>query len=99
MQTYDLLMILVLVATTMFGFWKGFAWQVASLASLVASYFISLKFSPQLAHFFGDSEPWKLEWTTTARPHDWLFVFSQRFRARFLHWLKFQVRPALKRRA
>lgn len=58
MQTYDLLMILVLVAATMFGFWKGFAWQVASLASLVASYFISLKFSPQLAPFFGDSEPW-----------------------------------------
>ncbi|MEX2172557.1 MAG: CvpA family protein [Pirellulales bacterium] len=57
MQTYDLLMILVLVATTMFGFWKGLAWQVASLASLVASYFISLKFSPQIAPVFGDSAP------------------------------------------
>jgi membrane protein required for colicin V production len=57
MQTYDLLMLLVLVATTMFGFWKGFAWQVASLTSLVASYFIALKFSPQLAPMFGDSAP------------------------------------------
>lgn len=57
MQTYDLFMILVLVATTMFGFWKGFAWQVASLASLVASYFIALKFSPQIAPIFGDSAP------------------------------------------
>ena len=57
MQTYDLLMILVLVAATMFGFWKGLAWQVASMASLVASYFISLRFSPQLAPYFGDSAP------------------------------------------
>lgn len=57
MQTYDLLMVLVLVAATMFGFWKGLAWQIASMASLVASYFISLKFSPQLAPFFGNSEP------------------------------------------
>lgn len=57
MQTYDVLMLLVLVATTMFGFWKGLAWQLASLASLVASYFIALKFSPQIAPFFGDSEP------------------------------------------
>lgn len=57
MQTYDVLMLLVLVATTMFGFWKGLAWQIASLASLVASYFIALKFSPQIAPFFGDSEP------------------------------------------
>jgi membrane protein required for colicin V production len=58
MQTYDLLMLLVLVATTVFGFWKGMAWQIASLASLGVSYVASLKFSEQLAPVFGDHAPW-----------------------------------------
>jgi len=58
MQTYDLLMLLVLVATTMFGFWKGMAWQIASLASLLVSYSVSLKFSEELAPVFGNTAPW-----------------------------------------
>jgi membrane protein required for colicin V production len=57
MQTYDAIMILVLLAATVFGFWKGMAWQLASLASLIASYFISLKLSPQLAPYFGQQAP------------------------------------------
>ena len=47
--------------------------------------------------FLGDAEPWKLEWTHTSRPHDWLFVFSDSVRARLLHSVKFQVMPELKR--
>ena len=58
MQTYDLLMLLVLVAATLFGFWKGMAWQLASLASLVLSYFAALRFSTQLAPVFGEHAPW-----------------------------------------
>ena len=58
MQNYDFFMILVLAAATMFGFWKGMAWQLASLASLVASYFVSLKFAEQLAPMFGQQAPW-----------------------------------------
>jgi len=58
MQTYDFLMLGVLAATTMFGFWKGMAWQIASLASLVLSYFAALRFSAQLAPMFGDHAPW-----------------------------------------
>lgn len=58
MQTYDLLMLLVLLATTMFGFWKGMAWQIASLASLVVSYIAALRFSTQLAPVFGEHAPW-----------------------------------------
>jgi membrane protein required for colicin V production len=57
MQSYDLLMVLVLVAATVFGFWKGMAWQIASLASLVVSYFAALRFSGQLAPMFGDHAP------------------------------------------
>jgi len=58
MQTYDLLMLLVLGCTTMFGFWKGMAWQLASLASLVVSYVVALNFSERLAPTFGDTAPW-----------------------------------------
>ena len=47
--------------------------------------------------FLGNTEPWKLEWTGTSRPHEWLFVFAGTMRARLLHSLKFQVAPELKR--
>lgn len=57
MQTYDMLMLIVLVGATVFGFWKGMAWQIASLASLVVSYFASLKFADQWAPFFGQQAP------------------------------------------
>ncbi len=46
--------------------------------------------------FLGNSEPWKQEWTDTARPHDWLYVFSNARRGRLLHSLKFRVAPAVK---
>ncbi len=58
MQTYDLLMLMVLLCATVFGFWKGMAWQLASLASLVVSYFAALKFSERLAPTFGSTAPW-----------------------------------------
>jgi len=51
-------MVVVLVGATLFGFWKGMAWQIASLASLVLSYFAALRFSEQLAPMFGDHAPW-----------------------------------------
>jgi CelD/BcsL family acetyltransferase involved in cellulose biosynthesis len=47
--------------------------------------------------FLGDAEPWKLEWTSTSRAHDWLYVFPNTIRARLLHTLKFQVAPEVKR--
>ncbi|HEX3600110.1 MAG TPA: CvpA family protein [Lacipirellulaceae bacterium] len=57
MQSYDAIMLVVLIGATVFGFWKGMAWQVASLTSLVASYFISLKLSAQFAPYFGQQAP------------------------------------------
>jgi membrane protein required for colicin V production len=57
MQTYDAFMLVVLVGATVFGFYKGMAWQIASLASLVVSYFASLRFSEQLAPVFGQQAP------------------------------------------
>ncbi len=58
MQIYDIVMIGVLVGTTVFGTIKGLAWQVAAITSLVASYFVALRFSPVVAPYFGDHVPW-----------------------------------------
>lgn len=57
MQPYDVAMLAVLAAATVFGFLKGMAWQIASLASLVASYFASLHFSGLLAPYVHQPEP------------------------------------------
>jgi CelD/BcsL family acetyltransferase involved in cellulose biosynthesis len=51
----------------------------------------------QEVDFLGDPEPWKMEWTSTTRKHDWGFVFSDTPRARLLHPIKFRVIPALRR--
>jgi membrane protein required for colicin V production len=58
MQSYDVVMILVLVGATIFGAWKGMAWQIASIASLVVSYFASLAFSAKLAPLISNEAPW-----------------------------------------
>jgi membrane protein required for colicin V production len=57
MDWYDIVMLTVLGFATLFGFWKGMTWQLASLASLVLSYFLALKFSEPLAPLFGQSAP------------------------------------------
>ncbi|MEX0937210.1 MAG: CvpA family protein [Pirellulales bacterium] len=60
MQAYDVIMVLVVVSATILGAWKGMAWQLASLASLVVSYFVALRFGPQIAPALGDHSPWNL---------------------------------------
>jgi membrane protein required for colicin V production len=57
LDTYDACMLVVLVGATLWGAWKGMAWQVASSASLVASYLVALRFSAPLAHHFGQQAP------------------------------------------
>lgn len=57
MQTYDYLMLAVLGAATLFGFYKGLAWQIASLASLIVSYVVALRFADQVAPMVSDHEP------------------------------------------
>jgi membrane protein required for colicin V production len=57
MELYDICMLVVLVGATVFGAWKGMAWQVASTASLVVSYLVALRFSEQIAHRFGQQAP------------------------------------------
>jgi len=57
-QPYDLVMLAVLVLTAVFGAWKGAAWQVASLASLVFSFMVAVHCSKPLAPYISSHEPW-----------------------------------------
>ena len=45
--------------------------------------------------FLGAAEPWKREWASCIRPHEWLFVFPNTARGRLLYRMKFQVLPRL----
>lgn len=58
LQAYDIVMLVVLVGTTIFGAWKGMAWQLASLASVVVSTIVALHFSSPLAPYLSSQEPW-----------------------------------------
>ena len=55
---YDALMLAVLIGFTIYGAWKGMAWQIATLAALVASTVVAVRFSRPLAPVFSVEEPW-----------------------------------------
>ena len=57
-QPYDLLMLGVLVGLAVLGAWKGVAWQVAALSSLVISWIVAVRFGKVLAPLISDNEPW-----------------------------------------
>jgi membrane protein required for colicin V production len=57
MQAYDIIMLAVLAGSTLFGFIKGMAWQLASLSSLFVSYVVALNFSHLLAPHLGQQQP------------------------------------------
>ncbi len=58
MQTYDIIMLVVLGIATFMGAIKGFAWQIASLASIVVSYFVAYTFRNDVATLIHAQEPW-----------------------------------------
>ena len=60
MQTYDIIMLAVLALTTLFGAWKGLAWQVASLSSIFLSYFIAYNFREPMSRMISAAPPWNL---------------------------------------
>ena len=53
MQSYDLFMLAIIVAAVAWGAWKGFAWQLASLASIILSYFVAFNFRNPMSAMFG----------------------------------------------
>jgi len=58
MELYDVIMFAVVAIGTLFGAWKGLAWQVASLCSIFASYFIAYRFRGPLSEVINASPPW-----------------------------------------
>ena len=57
-QTYDLVMLAVLVAALFLGVWKGVVWQIAALASVFVSAAVAVHSSAPLAPYFSAHEPW-----------------------------------------
>lgn len=58
MSFYDVVMLVVLVGAIGFGFWKGVAWQIASVAAIVVSYIVSINFREPVSQFIQAGEPW-----------------------------------------
>ena len=58
MAPYDILMVIVFAGAILFGLWKGLAWQVASLAALIVSYFVAIQFREPLTQLMGINQPW-----------------------------------------
>jgi membrane protein required for colicin V production len=80
METYDIIMLVVLVGATLFGAWKGLAWQIASLSAIVASSYVALKFDTPLADELPVGPPWDV-------PAAWVILFVG---TSFVIWIAFR---------
>lgn len=58
MLTYDIIMLAVLVAATLWGVYKGLAWQIASMASIFCSYFVAMNFRTAVVGMIKAEPPW-----------------------------------------
>lgn len=54
LTVYDGVMGLIVFFTTVHGFWKGAAWQIAPIMSLVLGYMVAMPMSVTMAQYFGD---------------------------------------------
>ncbi len=79
MQIYDVLMLAVLGGSILFGLWKGFAWQIASLASITISYLVARNFSALVADRIGGDPAW----------NKFLAMFILFFGCSFAIWIVF----------
>jgi len=57
-EGYDLVMLGILAAAAVLGYFKGLLWQIAWIMGIVASSFVALRFGGPLAPFFGQTAPW-----------------------------------------
>ena len=58
MEIYDIVMLVVLVGAALFGAIKGFAWQLASIASISVSYFVAYRFREPFSQSIQAEPPW-----------------------------------------
>ncbi len=57
-DVYDAVMLAVIIFATVWGAWKGMAWQITSLAAIVVSGMVAIHFSASLAPIISDRAPW-----------------------------------------
>ncbi|MEZ6102952.1 MAG: CvpA family protein [Pirellulaceae bacterium] len=60
MGVYDAMILLVLAAATVWGAYKGMVWQLASITSIVVSYFVAMQFRDQVAQHIDAAPPWNM---------------------------------------
>ena len=58
MSFYDVVMLVVIGGAVWFGFWKGLAWQIASIAAVCVSYIVAVNFREPVSRFIQAEEPW-----------------------------------------
>lgn len=58
LEGYDLVMIGILAAAALIGYFKGFVWQLAWIAGIAVSSVGAFKFGGAIAPFFGSQAPW-----------------------------------------
>lgn len=58
METYDILMLVVLAGAAIFGAIKGFAWQIASIGSIVVSYVVAYRYREPFSQSISAEPPW-----------------------------------------
>ena len=58
MQAYDLIMLIVLAVATFYGFRRGLAWQIASVAAIVVSYIVAMQFRDVVSTKINAQPPW-----------------------------------------
>ncbi len=59
MQGYDLVMIGVMAFAIFRGYSKGLAWQISSIASIAASYFVAYRFKDTVTPMIDMPDPWR----------------------------------------
>lgn len=57
MAIYDMLMIVIMIGAILLGAWRGMAWQLAPIASLVCGGVAAHQFADKLAPWFGEKGP------------------------------------------
>jgi membrane protein required for colicin V production len=57
-EGYDLVMLGILAAAAVLGYFKGVIWQLAWIAGIAASAVVAVRFGGPLAPFFGSQGPW-----------------------------------------
>ena len=55
---YDVITVIVLIVATVTGAVRGFAWQVASIAAIVGSYVVAMKYREPFSQHIQWEQPW-----------------------------------------